>query len=91
MKCLNASLVRGLAALSMAIGGQELIAGEEQAKARSPEQIRAVVEGLQKEDVAWRQVQWRTCLIDGLRESRKTEKPLLLWVFIDRPIDDERC
>lgn len=59
--------------------------------ARSLEEIRAVVKGLHKEDVAWRSVSWRTCLIDGLQESRRTGKPLVLWIFIDRPIDDERC
>ena len=58
---------------------------------RSPEQIRAAVEGLSKGDVAWREVRWQTCLINGLAESRRTNKPVMLWIFIDRPIDDERC
>ena len=39
----------------------------------------------------WRDIAWRTCLVQGLNESRKTNKPLILWMFIDRPIDDERC
>jgi hypothetical protein len=64
---------------------------ETQPHRRSPEQIRAAVEALWKQDVAWREIAWRTCLIDGLRESRRAGKPLMLWVFIDRPIDDERC
>ncbi|MGE3819776.1 MAG: hypothetical protein AB7I30_10090 [Isosphaeraceae bacterium] len=55
------------------------------------DEIQAEVEGLRTPAVAWRQVRWRTCLIEGLRESRDTGKPLMLWVFIDRPIDDERC
>ena len=42
-------------------------------------------------DVAWKKIDWKTCLLDGLRESRRQKKPLMLWVFIDRPIDDERC
>ena len=49
------------------------------------------VTSLKKEDVAWRKIDWKTCLIDGLNESKKQSKPILLWVFIDRPIDDERC
>ena len=68
-----------------------LPAGAEQVTAKSPEEIRQAVEGLKKQDVAWREVRWKTCLLDGLDESRRTGKPLMLWVFIDRPIDDERC
>ncbi len=49
------------------------------------------VAALRKPDVAWRKIDWQTCLIDGLRESRQQNKPIMLWVFIDRPIDDERC
>ena len=49
------------------------------------------VNSLQVEEVAWRQIDWKTCLVDGLQESQATKKPLMLWVFIDRPIDDERC
>ena len=64
---------------------------DEQSPARSLEQIQAVFDSLKVDDVAWRTVHWKTCLIDGLQESRRTKKPLMLWVFIDRPIDDERC
>lgn len=49
------------------------------------------VASLKKEKVAWRTIDWKTCLIDGLGESKKQNKPILLWVFIDHPIDDERC
>lgn len=58
---------------------------------RSPNEIQAAVAALGKKDVAWRQVEWKTCLLDGLAESARTKKPLMLWIFIDRPIDDERC
>ena len=67
------------------------LATADETDVRSPEQIRAVIDGLQKTDVAWREVQWKTCLIEGLAESRRTGKPMVLWIFIDRPIDDERC
>ena len=51
----------------------------------------ARIESLRVEKVAWRQIAWKSCLLDGLKESRATKKPLLLWVFIDRPVDDARC
>jgi Spy/CpxP family protein refolding chaperone len=57
----------------------------------SAEQVAAEVRSLRQEQVAWRNIDWQVCLVDGLRESRRQHKPLLLWVFIDRPIDDERC
>lgn len=53
--------------------------------------LRRQVAGLYSHDVAWRQIQWKTCLLEGLKESRQSHKPLLLWIFIDRPVDDERC
>ncbi len=55
------------------------------------ESLRARIEALKPTHVAWRQIQWKTCLLEGLAESRKENKPVLLWVFIDRPADDERC
>ena len=49
------------------------------------------IDALKVPAVAWRQIQWKTCLLDGIRASREQKKPLILWVFIDRPVDDERC
>ena len=60
-------------------------------KKLSAEVLNAQVAALEKPDVAWRQIAWKTCLLDGLRASRDQNKPIMLWVFIDRPIDDERC
>jgi hypothetical protein len=57
----------------------------------SAETLQAEIDSLKAPDVAWRQIAWKTCLYDGLRESREKNKPLLLWVFIDRPVDDARC
>jgi Spy/CpxP family protein refolding chaperone len=53
--------------------------------------IRAEVESLRAPRVAWREISWNSCLLEGLKESREMKKPLLLWVFIDRPADDARC
>lgn len=92
MRFLVLSVVCGLVLASHATwSGSTTVVGKDQPERRSPEQIRSVVDGLWKKDVAWREIQWRTCLIDGLRESRSAGKPVLLWIFIDRPIDDERC
>jgi hypothetical protein len=60
-------------------------------KPRSPEALQAEIEALKPGKVAWREIAWKSCLLEGLKESRAQGKPLLLWVFIDRPADDARC
>ena len=55
------------------------------------EALQAEINGLKAPKVAWREIGWKSCLLEGLREARAKNKPALLWVFIDRPIDDERC
>ena len=57
----------------------------------SPKAVRSQVDGLHRQEVAWRKIAWKTCLLDGLKASRTQNKPIMLWIFIDRPIDDERC
>jgi len=59
--------------------------------ATSPEALKAEIEALKASKVAWREIAWKSCLLEGLREARAQNKPALLWVFIDRPIDDARC
>jgi hypothetical protein len=53
--------------------------------------LQAEINALKAPKVAWREIDWKSCLLEGLREARAKHKPALLWVFIDRPIDDERC
>ncbi len=60
-------------------------------KPATPEALNAEIEALQVAKVAWREVPWKSCLLEGLKESRQKKKPVLLWVFIDRPVDDARC
>ena len=55
------------------------------------EALKARVEAMKAPRVAWREIPWKPCLLDGLRESRGKGKPVLLWVFIYRPADDARC
>ena len=60
-------------------------------KAATPDALKAEIEALKAAKVAWRESAWQSCLLEGLKESRAKNKPALLWVFIDRPIDDARC
>ena len=39
----------------------------------------------------WRRIAWKSCLLDALKDSRDGGKPVIAWMFIDRPVDDERC
>jgi hypothetical protein len=57
----------------------------------TPEALKAEIEALKAAKPAWREIAWKSCLIEGLKESREKKKPVLLWVFIDRPADDARC
>jgi hypothetical protein len=57
----------------------------------NPGALKGEIESLCDQHVAWREIPWKTCLLDGLRASRDQNKPVLLWIFIDRPCDDERC
>jgi len=63
------------------------------AEKRSPasDAFEAEIKSLTAPKVAWRGIAWKSCLLEGLREARAQNKPALLWVFIDRPIDDARC
>ena len=61
------------------------------AAAISAEVLEAEIKALQPARVPWRDIAWKSCLLDGLKESRAKRKPLLLWIFIDRPADDARC
>lgn len=58
---------------------------------RSAAEVQTAVRDLQREDVAWRKIPWKACLLEGLKASKNERKPIILWVFIDRPFDDERC
>ncbi len=60
-------------------------------KPLTPDALKVEIEALKATKVAWREIAWKSCLIEGLKESRAKKKPVLLWVFIDRPVDDARC
>jgi hypothetical protein len=42
---------------------------------RSPESLRAEIEALRAPRVAWREIAWRSCLLEGLKESRSKGMP----------------
>jgi hypothetical protein len=60
-------------------------------KTATPDALKADIDALKADKVAWRAIAWKSCLLQGLSESRAKNKPALLWVFIDRPVDDARC
>ena len=60
-------------------------------KSVTSEALKKEIDDLKSSKVAWRAIAWKSCLLDGLKESRAKNKPALLWVFIDRPVDDARC
>lgn len=70
---------------------QSIVAGMIQWWALQDGALQEKIEALRVPDVAWRRIPWRTCLIDALRESRERKRPVVAWIFIDRPVDDERC
>jgi hypothetical protein len=69
-------------ALASRVGGSE---------PKTAEALKAEIEALRVPGVAWRQIAWKSCLLEGLKESRAKNRPVLLWIFIDRPVDDARC
>jgi hypothetical protein len=60
-------------------------------KAKTLKALKAEIAALKPSRLAWRGISWKTCLLEGLQESRAKSKPVLLWIFIDRPADDARC
>ena len=39
-----------------------------------------------KDELAWAEIPWRSTFYDGLVESDKEQKPLLLWVMNGHPL-----
>lgn len=87
---LGFSLLQRLIAPTSAIAHTPGSAGD-LTKPMSPDSLRAEIEALKAPRVPWREIAWKSCLLEGLKEARAQSKPVLLWVFIDRPLDDARC
>ncbi len=73
----------------LAIGGYQATAAQE--KPPSPEALKAEIEALKPAELAWREIRWRTCLLEGLKEARQKKKPILLWVVGPGDALDGRC
>jgi len=58
--------------------------------AANPEALKAEIEALKPATHVWREIQWKTCPLEALKESRDQNKPLIAWVFLGIPTD-ERC
>jgi hypothetical protein len=78
----------GLLAAVISCRAQEVTPAK---RATTAEALQTEIAGLKAAKPAWREIAWKSCLLEGLKESRAQNKPALLWVFIDRPIDDARC
>jgi hypothetical protein len=92
MKFKRLFLVLTICALGWGIFTEvQQLEADPKSKTLSLEAVEKEVAGLKKENVAWRNIAWKTCLLEGLKASREQNKPIMLWIFIDRPIDDERC
>jgi len=92
MKGANIAVLAGAAVIAAALFGADAAEPARAAtEAGTPEALLAEIDALKAAKVAWREITWKSCLLEGLRESRAKNKPALLWIFIDRPADDARC
>ena len=65
--------------------------GQDSKKPATPEVLKAEIEALKPAKLAWREIQWKTCLLEGLKEAREKKKPILLWVVGPGDALDGRC
>jgi hypothetical protein len=56
----------------------------------TPEALKAEIQALRDARVAWRKVEWRTCLLGALNEAAIGKKPVFLWVLGGMP-SEGRC
>jgi hypothetical protein len=54
------------------------------------EDLRAEIEALKPPKLVWKEIPWKTCPLEALKESREQKKPVIIWVFLGNP-SDERC
>lgn len=58
---------------------------------RSPDALRAEIEALRPAKLAWREIPWKTCLLEAMKESREQKKPVLLWIVGPGEALEGRC
>lgn len=59
-------------------------------EASGPESLRAQIEALRPEKLVWREIDWKGCPLEAVKESHERKAPILAWVFLGNPTD-ERC
>jgi hypothetical protein len=57
---------------------------------KTPEAVRTEIEGLKPAKLAWREIAWKNCPLEALKEAREKQRPVLTWVFLGNPTE-ERC
>ena len=84
-------VVLGIVAMLFAnsVSGQDW--NESAKKVSTPEALQTEIEGLRPAKTAWREIQWKTCMLDALKESREKKKPVLLWMVGPGEALDGRC
>ena len=92
---MKAALIASAAMLIAALAGAAAEQADESAtpsasKRATPEALKAEIETLRVAKVAWRNVEWRTCLLGALNEAASEKKPVFLWVLGGAPADG-RC
>ena len=60
-------------------------------KATTPKALETEIEALRPAKAGWREIQWKTCLLEALKESREKKKPVLLWIVGPGEALDGRC
>ena len=78
-----------ISVLSAGLGWAQTSPAADQ-KPATPDALKAEIEALRDAKVAWRKVEWRTCLLDALKEAAREKKPVFLWVLGGAPADG-RC
>jgi len=92
---MKAALIASAAMLIAALAGAAAEQADESAtpsasKLATPEALKAEIETLRDLKVAWKKVEWRTCLLGALNEAAREKKPVFLWVLGGAPADG-RC
>ncbi len=56
----------------------------------TPDAVKAEIDRIRAEKLAWRDIPWVECPLEALAKSREEKKPIVFWVFLGNP-SDERC
>ena len=57
---------------------------------KGPAALQTEIESLRPAKVVWREIAWKSCPLEALREAREKRRPILTWVFLGNPTN-ERC